>query len=87
MIYPRSGFEHIELGREYGQAQFDEYVAERYHKPSDEYDPNWDLSGAEEDVKLFFMVGEDIANGDIWPNWNPGAEFRAIRDKSMGAAH
>jgi hypothetical protein len=32
------------------------------------------------------MVGEDVANGDLWPNWNEGSEFRAIRDQSMSAA-
>ena len=32
-----------------------------YHKPSDEYSPNWDLSGAVEDLRLFFMVGYVLA--------------------------
>ena len=82
----RRPIDHVEFGPEFGQAQADEYVAERYHKPTDEYDPNWDLSGGEKDVKLYFMVGEDVANGDVWPNWNKGSEFRAIREKSLGAA-
>ena len=86
MIYPGNGIDHIEFGPEFGQRQADEYIAQRYHKPSDEYDPEWDLSGAELDVKLYFMVGEDVANGDVWPNWKQGSEFRAIRDRSMRAA-
>lgn len=86
MVYPGNGIDHVEHGAEYGQAQADDYVANRYHKPTDEYDPNWDLSGGEQDVRLYFMVGEDVANGDIWPNWNEGTEFRAIRDQVMQAA-
>ncbi len=86
MIYPKKGIDHVEFGSQYGQQQNDKYVAERYHKPSDEYDPNWDLRGAEEDVKLYFMVGDEVANGTVWPNWNPGTEFRSIRDKNMETA-
>ena len=83
MIYPGGGIDNVEFGPEYGQARADEYVAERYHKPTDEYDPTWDLSGAELDVKLYFAVGLEVANGDDWPNWNEGTEFRAIRDASF----
>lgn len=86
MVYPGNGIDHVEHGPEYGQAQADDYVANRYHKPTDEYDPSWDLSGGEQDVRLYFMVGEDVANGDEWPNWNEGTEFRAIRDQVMQAA-
>ena len=82
MIYPGGGIDHVEFGPDYGQAQADDYVANRYHKPSDEYDPDWDFSGGVEDVKLYYAVGEAVANGDLWPNWNIGTEFRAIRDQS-----
>jgi len=83
MIYPGSGIDHVEFGKEYGQAQADDYVANRYHKPTDEFDPNWDLSGGVEDIKLYYAVGEAVANGDVWPNWKIGTEFRAIRDESL----
>ncbi|MCH8322447.1 MAG: M28 family peptidase [Proteobacteria bacterium] len=86
MIYPGGGIDHVEFGSDYGQAQADDYVANRYHKPSDEYDPDWDLSGGVEDVKLYYAVGEAVANGDLWPNWNIGTEFRAIRDQSLREA-
>jgi hypothetical protein len=28
-------------------------------------------------------LGDELANDDKWPNWYPGNEFRAIRDKTM----
>ena len=86
MIYPGNGIDHVEFGPEYGQAKADEYTAQHYHKPSDEYDPDWDLSGGVLDTKLFFAVGLDVADGDVWPNWVIGSEFRAIRDESLQEA-
>jgi Zn-dependent M28 family amino/carboxypeptidase len=63
----------------------DKYTAERYHKPSDEYDPNWDLSGAVDDLRLLFRVGYELANESTFPNWSEGSEFRAKRDRDMAA--
>ncbi|MCK5575789.1 MAG: M28 family peptidase, partial [Sphingomonadales bacterium] len=83
MIYPDGGIDHEKHGKEYGLAKAEEYVAKNYHKPSDEYDPSWDLSGAQADVRLFYHVGRSVVDGGKWPNWNEGTEFRAIRDASL----
>jgi Zn-dependent M28 family amino/carboxypeptidase len=64
---------------------YDAYYAERYHKPNDEYDPAWDVSGSIEDLKLLFEVGARVANGADWPEWYEGNEFRAARDASAGS--
>jgi Zn-dependent M28 family amino/carboxypeptidase len=55
-----------------------------YHKPSDEYDPSWNLQGAIQDGDAFYQVALRAANGDKWPEWKPGTEFKAIRQKSLG---
>jgi Zn-dependent M28 family amino/carboxypeptidase len=86
MLYAKSGVDSIAHGREWGLAQDADYVANRYHKPSDEYDPNWDLGGAMEDLQLYFDVGLKVARETSFPNWYPGNEFRAIRDKSRAEA-
>jgi hypothetical protein len=57
-----------------------------YHGPSDEYDPNWDLSGAIEDLELYKATGLMIINSSDWPNWNEGTEFKAARDKQRAGA-
>ena len=44
-----SGVQHIEKGEEWGLEQIENYIREKYHKPSDEYDPAWDLSGMRDD--------------------------------------
>ena len=63
-------------------AAANDYVDNRYHQPSDEYDPNWDWSGAVQDLTLFAEFARTLANGRDWPNWLPDSEFRAIRDQS-----
>ncbi len=68
----------------YGQQKREEYVEKIYHQPSDEVDAGWDLSGAVEDIQLLFEVGYQVANGDKWPEWNPGTEFKAKREEMLG---
>ncbi|MFQ5679724.1 MAG: M28 family metallopeptidase [Gemmatimonadota bacterium] len=82
-LYTDAGIDHVEGGEEYGRRMRDEYTAERYHKPSDEYDASWDLSGGVEDLRLLFRVGYRAADGSAYPNWREGTEFRAIRDSML----
>ena len=81
MLYPNSGYDHVDKGTDYGIQKSEEYIANHYHRPSDEYDPSWDLTGAVEDLRLYFLTGLDIANSNDWPEWHEGTEFKATRDK------
>jgi Zn-dependent M28 family amino/carboxypeptidase len=83
MLYTKGGLDLIEGGKAAGQAVRDEYRAKRYHQPADEYDPNWDMAGPIDDLKVLYELGRRIANDGSWPNWRKGNEFRAIRDKSF----
>ncbi len=83
MIYAKSGIDSVAHGKEWGLAQQADYVSNRYHKPTDEYDPNWDLGGAVQDLELYFAISYKLAQETRFPNWYPGNEFRAIRDRSL----
>ncbi len=83
MLYADSGNDHIINGNEYGENFAAEYTKERYHKPSDEYDHSWDLTGIEQATEILFELGYGIANSDDWPNWYDGTEFRALRDAQL----
>ncbi|MGZ9113785.1 MAG: M28 family peptidase [Brevundimonas sp.] len=61
-----------------------DYVANRYHKPSDEWTSDWVMDAAAVDVDLLYAVGRDLADSADWPEWNPGAEFEAARAASAG---
>jgi Zn-dependent M28 family amino/carboxypeptidase len=69
-----------------GHAASLDYIANRYHKPQDEYDANWDWSGAVEDLTIYYRLGRQLADGTAWPNWYKTAEFRARRDASRADA-
>lgn len=89
MVYFETGQNLVKGGLAAGQAAAKDYEENRYHAPSDEYDPNWDWSGVQQDVGLYYMLSRDLAESRDWLNWMPGDEFRAIRDKSrasLGAA-
>lgn len=82
MLYTKSGIDSPTHGPDWGKRWLEDYTAKRYHKPSDEYDPGWDVSGTLQDLELYYDVGLGLANSSRWPNWRAGTEFRAIRDAS-----
>jgi hypothetical protein len=69
----------------FGEQKRDEYTKNDYHKVSDEVKSDWDLSGAVEDVKLLIAVGYRVAQGEEFPRWKPGTEFKAKREASLGS--
>ena len=87
---PRStripGIDHVEHGIEWTLARRADYTSNRYHKPADEFDPSWDLTGSLDDLELLFRMGYRLADSEDWPNWREDNEFRAIRDADPGRA-
>ena len=82
---PEGGRQYIGKPADFGQRKHDEYTAKDYHKVSDEVKPDWDLSGAVEDARLLAELGYRIAQGDKYPEWKPGSEFRARREAMLKA--
>jgi len=80
---PEGGIEYIGKPAEWGMKKRDEYTENDYHKPSDEIKPDWNLSGAVEDVRLLMAVGYRVANADKYPEWKPGTEFKAKREAML----
>jgi Zn-dependent M28 family amino/carboxypeptidase len=78
-LFVGNGVDHVDKGKEYGKAQEAEYTKDRYHQPTDEFDPNWDLSGAVENAQLLFQVGKRLSFEDTWPQWKPSSEFKSLR--------
>ncbi|MEZ5994595.1 MAG: M28 family metallopeptidase [Hyphomonadaceae bacterium] len=82
VLYTSSGVDMIDGGAERGNALSAAYVANDYHKPSDEVTDEWDMSGGAEDLEALYAVGRRLADGDEWPQWRANAEFRAARQAS-----
>jgi Zn-dependent M28 family amino/carboxypeptidase len=82
-FYTHYGTDIIGRPAGYGAQKRDDYIANFYHKVTDEIQPWWDFDGAAEDTRTLFKIGDDIANGDRWPEWKAGSEFKARRDEMM----
>jgi Zn-dependent M28 family amino/carboxypeptidase len=82
-IYFKAGtqFEGRDYG--FGRRVIEEYEASRYHQPADEVLDTWELAGAAQDAELGFRCGIAIANQDAMPDWRPGDEFSAARNKAI----
>ncbi len=71
---------YLQAGRDYARdLGFDAAAVqlERYHQVSDEMTEEWDLTGLERDLRVFFEVALRVANADAQPRWFPGNEFES----------
>jgi Zn-dependent M28 family amino/carboxypeptidase len=82
-LYTDSGVDYIGKDANYSKQKRDEYTNVDYHKVSDQIKPDWDLAGAVEDAQLLTMIGYRVAQGDRFPEWKTGSEFKLKRDETM----
>ncbi len=66
-------------GEDAGAMQWNAF-GNRYHRPSDEFDPEWDLRGIVPDLEVAYAVGRELASGEAWPNYREGSLLRTLRD-------
>jgi len=68
----------------WGRAQMEDYVAQHYHQPSDEYHADWDFRGNAKLAQFGFVLGW-LASEQAKPiEWLPGDEFEKPRKASEG---
>ncbi|GAB3309664.1 M28 family metallopeptidase [Luteimonas notoginsengisoli] len=79
-----SGEDLVDGGVAAGRAAAEEYTANRYHQPADQWEAGWTFTGMARDLQLLYTVGSELANSDRWPNWDQASEFRAARDATAG---
>jgi Zn-dependent M28 family amino/carboxypeptidase len=80
---PDDGVEFVGKPADYGRQVRENWTANIYHKPQDEVKPDWDLSGAVEDLQLLWTVGYRVAQAENYPQWKAGTEFKARRDEML----
>ncbi|MCC7195868.1 MAG: M28 family peptidase [Gemmatimonadaceae bacterium] len=83
-FYAEGGIEFIGKPPEYGKQKRDEYTTKYYHTPQDDIKPDWDLRGAVKDLDLYLAMGYRVAEAAKIPEWRPGNEFKAARDRMLG---
>jgi len=67
----------------WGEEKERDYVAHRYHQPSDEYRENMDFTGDAKMAKFGFALGWQIAGQTELAGWQPGDEFEKARKSSQ----
>jgi len=82
-LYAESGVDYRGRPAGWGREQRDRFTNEDYHKPSDEIRPDWDFSGALEDIQLYLRVAWNLSQSTEWPAWKPGSEFKAVREAML----
>ena len=85
--YFESGLDYRGRPAGWGREKREAWEETRYHQPSDELTPDWDLSGAVEDARLEFSLGYSTAMADRMPAWTRGDEFEAARREALEAVH
>jgi Zn-dependent M28 family amino/carboxypeptidase len=74
-LYASAGLDLVDGGEAAGRAAADDYTTNRYHKPGDNFDPNWDYRGVIADLDMLYSVGHKLADETSFPQWKPGADF------------
>ncbi|MCX7798491.1 MAG: M28 family metallopeptidase [Melioribacter sp.] len=64
-IYIRHGLESID-GKDIQKLSRD-WNKNHYHKVTDEFSPDWDLSGMVEEVQMLFVLGYKLSNENVYP--------------------
>ncbi|MDR3417925.1 MAG: M28 family peptidase [Nevskia sp.] len=80
-----SGVKFAGHPREWGKEQEDDYVAHRYHRPSDEYTPDMDFSSSAAMARFGFALGWEELLAPETVGWQAGDEFEAARKKGARA--
>ncbi len=84
MIYAQAGNDYIGKDETYAEMVAKD-LAGRYHAPTDVVHDMWVWDGMHQDMWMFYNMGKDLANSNVWPNWREGNEFRQLRDKTAAA--
>ncbi len=81
-LFARGNCDSREFGKEWAAEREREYLTKMYHKPADNYYPEMNFEGIEEDAKAVFEVAWKITTSDLRPGWKPGSEFANTRSSN-----
>jgi Zn-dependent M28 family amino/carboxypeptidase len=71
-----AGDDFIGRPKGWGEEQENIYNQQRYHQPSDEYQPTMRYAGMAQEVRVTVRVARAIANDPAMPRWLPSSEFQ-----------
>lgn len=86
-LYLSKGIDNVEHGKDWALAESERWTQEKYHKPSDNYEPEvWDFTGMIDDIRVYFEVGYSLSATNDFPDWHEKFPFRPLREEMMRGA-
>jgi Zn-dependent M28 family amino/carboxypeptidase len=77
-LFPGAGFEDAEGRTEKNRAYLDWWGKNRYHQPSDEWDPALDYEAMAKEVRADFLMALSVALDPDRPRWRDGDVFAKL---------
>jgi len=71
-----AGDDFVGRAKGWGEEQENIYNEQRYHQPSDEYQPTFRYAGMAQEVRVTVRTARAIANQPTMPRWLPTSEFQ-----------
>ncbi len=71
-----AGDDFVGRPKGWGEEQENLYNQQRYHQPSDEYQPTFRYDGMAQEVRVTVRTALAIANDPAMPRWLPSSEFQ-----------
>lgn len=78
-LFARGNCDSREFGIEWAKQKEADWLANNYHKVTDQYEDWWDLSGVADDAILLFEVGYKLSMEKTFPKWKKDSEFSHLR--------
>jgi Zn-dependent M28 family amino/carboxypeptidase len=75
----KAGARFVGRAATWGEEEEQRYNTERYHQPSDEFDPAFRYDGMVQQVRVAVRVALAVANAPSMPRWLPTSEFQRPR--------
>jgi len=72
----KPGVDFVGRPNGWGEEQERIYNEQRYHQPSDEYQPSFRYDGMAQQVRVVVRVARAVANSAELPRWLPASEFQ-----------
>ena len=63
-IWAYGCYDSRKFGKEWAKESWDDFIANVYHRPADNYNPEWDWSGVAEDVAIAYDVVKELVKID-----------------------
>jgi hypothetical protein len=77
-IFTGEGFRDAHGNTAVNEAASNQWAAERYHQPSDEWLPSYHGTLTLPELRFETLLGLAVADADTRPQWNPGDVFAAV---------